>query len=149
MLVGFRVHVSPDKSHVLKAGPSQLSEASQQLCTSPPTPASAPTPSLNNSCPRKSPSGLKHFSILAPFPDQLPRALAPLLGSQETLHQLTEPPPPPIIPSRANSWELGLIPRQVWWAWRPAGKLRASRGFWRRRLDPSPGCQTDNASLST
>ena len=149
MLVGFRVHVSPDKSHVLKAGPSQLSEASQQLCTSPPTPASAPTPSLDNSCPRKSPSGLKHFSILAPFPDQLPRALAPLLGSQETLHQLTEPPPPPLLPPPAHRRGPGPLPRPGPWGWRPAGKLRGSRGVWRRRLDPSPGCQTDNASLST
>ena len=58
-------------------------------------------------------------------------------------------PQQPAMPWRANSWELGLIPRQVWWAWLPTGKPRASRGFWRRWLDPSPGCQTDNASLST
>lgn len=46
MLVRFRVYVSPDKSHVLKAGQSQ------QLCTSP-SPNESPTPSLDSSCPQR------------------------------------------------------------------------------------------------
>lgn len=61
------------------------------------------------------------------------------------------PPPPPTTSYAMEGQQLGTWahPRQVWWAWRPTGKPRASRGFWRRWLDPSPGCQTDNASLST
>ena len=43
--------------------------------------------------PSESPLGLNHGSILAPFPDQLPRALVPLLGSQELPHQLARDPP--------------------------------------------------------
>lgn len=60
--------------------------------------------------PSESPSGLSHGSILAPFPDQLPRALVLLLGSQELPHQLARGPPaapPPTTSPAMEGQQLG------------------------------------------
>lgn len=127
---------------------------SQRLCTSPSPLVKVPSPSMDSSCPQRALQASVTAQSWLPSQTSCPELWFCSLAHRSCRTSWPEAHPlplprPPALPWKASSWELRLIPRQGWWAWRPTGKPRASRGFWRRWLDPSPGCQTDNASLST
>lgn len=141
--------MSPDKSHVLKAGWPQLSEGCQQLCASP-SPRRSPTPSLDSSCPwRALPASSLH-------PGSLPRPAAQSLGSSPLLteaaspaSQLASQPEPPT--NHANegqqlgTWahpQLSLVSLAA------NRKTQGLQGLWEEAARSQPRLP-DDASLST
>lgn len=106
VLLRCRVHVSADKSHVLKAS------GSQQLYVS--LPPVGPPHLRWMAPPRWEPFSFSCFSILAPFLDQLPRAWVLFLCLQRLFQQVARAPNQ-LCHGGSTAGNLGSIPAGPGW----------------------------------